>query len=106
MAEPRLVSRSGAVRVKLAPDMIARLEVQACDFGIPVPTLCAYAIAAWVKGQETNSKLAQAAMSDLVRLASEQSGQAIEPKTIEDAGLAVVSVINKALVMKNEKMGD
>lgn len=63
--------RTDSVRVKLAPEMLARLENQAKAFGMPVATVCAFAVADWIQRQENNLSMARMAVLDMSRKASE-----------------------------------
>ena len=65
------VLRTDAVRVKLAPEMLARVEKLADDFGMPTATLCAFAVASWVRTTEQQASLARMAVLDASRRAGE-----------------------------------
>lgn len=56
------VRRSDSIRVKLAPVMVERVERLAESYGMPVATLCAFAVAEWVAGKENNLRLARDAV--------------------------------------------
>lgn len=60
MNEP--IRRTDAVKIKLAPDILGRLEEQARAFGMPPSTLCAFAVADWLQRQENNAKLTRMAV--------------------------------------------
>lgn len=59
--------RTDNVRVKLAPDMMERLERMASNYGMPTATLCAFAIAEWLAGKENNLALSRMAVMDMGR---------------------------------------
>lgn len=65
MNEP--IRRTDAVKIKLAPEILARLEEQARAFGMPPSTLCAFAVADWLQRQENNAKLTRMAVLDATR---------------------------------------
>lgn len=52
MAEKENLRRTGDCRIKLAPEMLKRLEVMAEHYGMPMATLAAFAVAEWVGEQE------------------------------------------------------
>lgn len=56
------VARTDSVRLKLAPDMVARLERLAEAYGMPLSTLGAFALAEWVVGKENNVRLTREAV--------------------------------------------
>jgi predicted transcriptional regulator len=65
MNEP--IRRTDTVKIKLSPDILARLEDQARAFGMPPSTLCAFAVADWLNRQDQNQKLARMAVLDATR---------------------------------------
>ena len=54
------VTRDETLRIKVAPDIVRRLEALATRFGLPSSTLAAYAVAQWLAQQEQGSQLAEA----------------------------------------------
>jgi hypothetical protein len=56
------VARTDSVRLKLSPDMVARLERLAEAYGMPLSTLGAFALAEWVVGKESSVRLAREAV--------------------------------------------
>ena len=69
--------RTDNVRVKLAPDMMERLERMAGNYGMPTATLCAFAIAEWVTGKENNLAMSRMAVMDMGRKMGGQIGDMI-----------------------------
>lgn len=61
------VRRTGDLRVKLAPDMLARLEAMATAYGMPGATFAAFAIADFINRQDNNQKLTRMAVLDMAR---------------------------------------
>ncbi len=79
------VTRDETLRIKVAPDIVRRLEALATRFGLPSSTLAAYAVAQWLAQQEQGANVAQAIAKeiggqagDVIRLLIEQGdfGQA------------------------------
>lgn len=60
---PEENKRTGAIRVRLSLELLERLEALAKRYGMPVSTLCAFAIARFVQGEEMN----RAVIFDTVR---------------------------------------
>ena len=54
------VTRDETLRIKVAPDIVRRLEQLALRFGLPSSTLAAYAVAQWLAQQEQGANMAQA----------------------------------------------
>lgn len=67
MALPSENKRTSDVRVRLAPDMMEKLEHHSKLFGMPPSTMAAFAIADWVQRQDNNRKLTQMAVLDATR---------------------------------------
>lgn len=63
--------RTDSVRVKLAPEMLVRLETQAKAFGMPVATVCAFAVADWIQRKENEKAMTRLAVLEATR----QSGE-------------------------------
>ena len=51
---PEENKRTGAIRVRLSPDLLDRLEALAKRYGMPISTLSAFAIARFVQTEEMN----------------------------------------------------
>lgn len=60
MNEP--IRRTDTVKIKLAPEILSRLESQARVYGMPPSTLCAFAVADWLQRQENNAHLTKMAV--------------------------------------------
>lgn len=56
------VARTDSVRLKLSPDMVARLSRLAEAYGMPLSTLGALALGEWVVSKESNGRLARDAV--------------------------------------------
>ena len=69
MIEKQTVLRTDSVRVKLSPDMLKRVEQLAVDYCMPTATLCAFAVAEWVRGQDRQSSLSRMAALDMSKRA-------------------------------------
>ncbi len=54
--------RTDSIRVRLAPEMIERVQRLADSYGMPPATLCAFAVAEWVAGKENNLRLTRDAV--------------------------------------------
>lgn len=59
------VTRDETLRIKVAPDILRRLEALASRFGLPSSTLAAYAVAQWLAQQEQGSKIAEAVAKEI-----------------------------------------
>lgn len=90
MNEP--IRRTDTVKLKLAPEIMARFEEQARAFGMPPSTLAAFAVADWLQRQENNAKLARMAVMDMSRTAIPEFEKALE---------AALPAIAKALGQEN-----
>lgn len=93
MNEP--IRRTDAVKIKLAPDVLARLEDQARVFGMPPSTLCAFAVADWLQRQENNAKLTRMAVLDATRNLMGDEG------SLAMAIEAALPAVTKALSQQN-----
>jgi len=60
-------ARTNSLRLKLAPDMVERLERLAGTYGMPVSTLGAFAVADWVARQELNASMTRMAVLEATR---------------------------------------
>jgi len=61
------VARTDSIRLKLAPDMHARLEKYAQSYGMPLSTLGAFALADWVNKQDLNASMTRMAVLEATR---------------------------------------
>lgn len=69
------VARTDSVRIKLAPAMVERLERMALDFGMPVSTMGAFAIASWINQQEQSRANSASAIQNITAAVAAQIGQ-------------------------------
>lgn len=60
-------ARTESVRLKLSPEMVARLGRLAGSHGMPASTIAAYGLAAWVNQQENALKLSRLAAVEMAR---------------------------------------
>lgn len=84
--------RTDSVRVKLAPEMLVRLESQAKAFGMPVATVCAFAVADWIQRKENEKAMTRMAVLEATRhsgemfnLSEEQMERIFTPMLVEIA---------------------
>lgn len=84
--------RTDSVRVKLAPEMLTRLEVQAKAFGMPVATVCAFAVADWIQRKENEKAMTRMAVleatrqsADMFNMSEEQMERIFTPMLVEIA---------------------
>jgi len=59
------ITRDEILRIKVAPDILRRLEALAFRFGLPSSTLAAYAVAQWLAQQEQGASVAQAVAKEI-----------------------------------------
>jgi len=59
------VTRDDVLRIKVSPDILARLETKAVQFGLPPSTLAAYAVAQWLAQQEQGANIAEAVAKEI-----------------------------------------
>lgn len=76
--EKDFVRRTGDVRVKLAPEMRARLDGIAQSYGFPLATMAAVAIAEWVNTKEQSGKNQRMMLMDLARQMGGQMGELLQ----------------------------
>lgn len=94
--------RTDNVRVKLAPDMMERLERMASNYGMPTATLCAFAIAEWVAGKENSLALGRMAVMDIGRKVGGQVAGLIEEiANSPDFDAAILQASSGALSQPN-----
>lgn len=60
-------NRTESMRVRLAPDLMARYEHQAARVGMTPATLAAFIIGSWVKSQEDQLRMQSVAVMDVAR---------------------------------------
>ena len=63
----RPIRRTDSVKIKLSPELMDRLDLQAQQFGMAPSTLCAFAVAEWLQNRERNERLARTAVLDAAR---------------------------------------
>lgn len=89
------IRRTGDLRVKLAPEMLARVEAMATAYGMPGATFAAFAIADFVNRADQQVKLQRMAVMDMAR----SSG--IDQEAMERALEAALPAVAKALGQEN-----
>lgn len=72
------VTRDETLRIKVAPDIVRRLESLAVRFGLPSSTLAAYAVAQWLAQQEQGANVAQAVAKEIGGQAGDALRQLVE----------------------------
>lgn len=72
------VTRDETLRIKVAPDILRRLEALSVRFGLPSSTLAAYAVAQWLAQQEQGANVAQAVAKEIGGHAGDVIRQLIE----------------------------
>lgn len=87
-------ARTDSVRIKLAPGMVERLERLSIDYGMPVSTMGAFAIAHWVNQQEQNRSNTVTALGELVKLTGEQINRVDLEKAVSAAMPQVVLALS------------
>lgn len=89
------IRRTGDVRIKLAPEMLTRLEAIARDYGMPGATFAAFAIADFINRHDNNLKVTRMAVLDATRNAVPDDEQL--SKMLQSA----MPAIAKALAQEN-----
>ena len=72
------VTRDETLRIKVAPDIVRRLETLAGRFGLPSSTLAAYAVAQWLAQQEQGAAVAEAVAKEIGGQAGASLRQLVE----------------------------
>ena len=73
--EPGFIRRTGECRVKLSPEMMARLDALATAHGFPMATMAAVAVAEWINSKEQNAKNQKMMMLDMGRQIAGEMGK-------------------------------
>lgn len=89
------IRRTGDVRIKLAPEMLARLEAMATAYGMPGATFAAFAIADFINRQDNNNKLSRMAVMDVAR--NSVPNQEMQERVLA----AAIASAQKALAQEN-----
>lgn len=81
-------ARTDSVRVKFSAESMQRLEKVADNFGMPVSTLCAFAVMQWLQGQELQVQAVKMAVLDMARRGFDSDGmekvmQAVLPHIVK-----------------------
>lgn len=92
-------ARTDSVRIKLAPGMVERLERLSIDYGMPVSTMGAFAIAHWVNQQEQNRVNAVNAIEQIARMTGEKIDRVDIEKAISASMPAVAKALNEPLTL-------
>ena len=72
------ITRDETLRIKVAADIVRRLETLAGRFGLPSSTLAAYAVAQWLAQQEQGMKVAEAVAKEIGGHAGDVIRQLVE----------------------------
>lgn len=94
------IRRTGDVRIKLSPEMLARLEAMATAYGMPSATFAAFAIADYINRQDNQAKLGRMATLETVRRLGFDDSDKLEAM-IESTIEAMAPQIAKALAQEN-----
>ena len=97
--EDRSSIRTGSIRIKVAPEMLERIEVQAKALCMPVATVCAFAVGDWVTRQETNAKLSRMAVLNASRQSVEQMGLGMTDERLERVFGPMLAEMSKAMAL-------
>lgn len=93
--------RNENVRVKLAPDMLERVERMARNYGMPTATLCAFAVAEWVAQKEHAQSLSRMAVADIGRKVGGEVEAMVGKLADGDQFNAILSQVTSALSQRN-----
>jgi hypothetical protein len=75
--------RTDSIRIKLSPDMLSRLEAQSESFGMPLATVCAFAVADWILRRENEKSLLRMASLEMARFLGEMFS--LSPEKVEQS---------------------
>lgn len=100
MNEP--IRRTDAVKIKLAPEILSKLEEHSRAYGMPPSTLAAFAVAEWLQRQDTNARLARMAVMDATRNSFGKLDDLVSEETLERVlGPALAAFTQQALAQAN-----
>lgn len=98
------MQRTEALRLKLAPEMMERLQRCATSFGMPEATVAAFAVADFLNRQEMQVNAVRMAALDMSRRASADfASDDVLDKAFERVMPALLAQLN---VEQLEKLGD
>lgn len=97
MEEKEQTRRTGDCRIKLAPDMLARLEELARAYGFPVATMAAVAVAEWVNGKEQQAKNQRMMLLDVGRQVGGQLGELFQAMSDSPEAQAAIDTVAQGL---------
>lgn len=97
MEDRETTRRTGDCRIKLAPDMLARLEELAKSYGFPVATMAAVAVAEWVNGKEQQAKNQRMMLLDVGRQVGGQLGELFQAMADSPDALAQADTVASSL---------
>lgn len=89
--------RTGNIRIKVSPEMLDRIELQAKSLCMPVATVCAFAVGDWVTRQENNVKLSRMAVLNASRQSAEQLGVQMTDERMERLFMPMIEAMGKAM---------
>lgn len=88
------IARTDSIRLKLAPDMVARLERLSVAHGMPLSTVAAFGLSDWICKQEQNASLARMAALEIARQSVSMMGDLGEQ--LEKAMPAMLAAMQQA----------
>lgn len=90
--------RTDSIRVRLAPEMMERLEALAVRYGMPPSTLGAFAVAQFVQNEESKVSMARMAVLDATRRAADDISGSMDDATLERVFGPMVEAMAKAQI--------
>ena len=88
--------RTDSIRVRLAPEMMERLEALAARYGMPPSTLGAFAVAQFVQNEENKVSMARMAVLDATRRLSDEPFGSMDEATMERVFGPMLEALAKA----------
>lgn len=95
-------ARTDSIRLKLSPDMVARLEKLAVAHGMPVSTVAAFGLSDWICKQEQSVSLSRMAAMEIARQSVGMMGDM--EKQLEKALPSMIAAMQQAAL--EAKVGD
>lgn len=96
------IARTDSIRLKLSPDMVARLEKLSIAHGMPLSTVAAFGLSDWICKQEQQASLARMAAMEIARQSVGMMGEMGEQ--LEKALPAMLASLQQAGL--EAKVGD
>lgn len=99
----KLSARTDSVRIKLSPEMNARVLKLSEAFGMPPSTFCAFAVGDYVRRQEAQSAMTQAALLQVIHGIDNQVDPAMIEKMVETMLPTMAAMSQKNLPLDHEE---